>query len=777
MDLTFLIADKPIIKEYELDSNGKLIKHSYPFVYEVTSSTEQASTLQDMEKLMHKHAAKGHCLLKSPVQRPLVKESRAGSTDAELKTSWICLDLDGISGYQTVDLFLKDIGCDDVDHIVQWSSSMGIENNAGFRCHIFLQLDKEQHPQLLKYWLMGLNLKTTVLASQLELTKTGNALRWPLDITTCQNDKLLYIAPPKLGPGIVDPYPGNNRITFEKRKHRTLVLPYPIPTRDSLKTLVDDKVNELREKHNLPKRKTTKYKYSGSVEYMVSPDSATITETKIERGFVYFNLNGGDSWAYYHPEDNPTYIYNFKGEPVYRTEDLLPDYWARIQQDLYAYKPNTKGLIYLAFRDFRTSNYWNGTYDTNADHLNLAMAKNESQLRHFMKQHGQPMGEYVPDWEMIWDPHSTQVVDAGNRTLNTYQASSFYKQTNLPTIANVPPTIAKVIDHVLGHDAPTVDHFINWLACTIQFKTRTGTAWVWQGTQGTGKGVLFHQVLTPIFADHNVVSKRMEELESEFTGFMENKFVVFIDEIEAGGSLYHNKITAKLKNLIVEPTISIRKMYQPAYMATNYSNMIFASNKPAPVEVAPDDRRFNVGPYQERPIKLTATEVDDLIPKELNDFFAYLMQYPADPDRARKPLQSAARDQLIDIGQTAIDKVSEAVLNGDLEFLWDHLPTGSAAELNSLTTHKLTGFRKLMVDLTTTLEPKLTRDELFLIYDWCVGNIPQSPHKFTALLKHHRVHLGQVWKHNRNVRGIDVTWKVDPTWLNSARQEITTGAV
>jgi hypothetical protein len=40
---------------------------------------------------------------------------------------------------------------------------------------------------------------------------------------------------------------------------------------------------------------------------------------KMERGFVYFNLNGGDSWAYYHPIDNPTFIRNFKGEPMYRT--------------------------------------------------------------------------------------------------------------------------------------------------------------------------------------------------------------------------------------------------------------------------------------------------------------------------------------------------------------------------------------------------------------------------------------------------------------------------
>lgn len=775
MDVFFLSADRPIVKSYELGPQGELIKHSYPFVYEVTSHEEHPRTLRALATLMQKHAKQGHCMIKGKLNRRLVCESRKGSTDAEEKTDWICLDLDGIEGYQTVDLFLEAIGCGDTEYIVQWSSSMGIENKAGFRCHIFMRLAQPTHPQILKHWLQDLNLR--VLDSQLELTKTGNSLRWPLDITTCQNDKLLYIAPPKLGPGIKDPFPGNQRISYVSKKHQFLTLPYPIPTRDALRDRIDKKVQELRVAAGLPKRKNTKYKFSGSVEYMANPDSAIITEMKTERGFVYFNLNGGDSWAYFHPEDNPTFIYNFKGEPTYRTEDLLPEYWAKLQAQATNYQPNSQGLIYLAFRDFRTSNYFNGWYDTNSGKLELAMAKSESQLRQFMKQHGQPLGDFIPDWNLIWDPHNPNVVDPTKKELNTYQPSDFFLITRLPRVTSVPPTIKKVIDHVLGNDSATIDHFLNWLACVVQYRTRTGTAWVWQGTQGTGKGVLFHQIITPLLGEQNVVSKRMEELESEFTGFMENKFVVFIDEIEAGKSLYHSKITAKLKNLIVEPTISIRRMYTPAYMAPNYANMIFASNKAASVEIAPDDRRFNVGPYQNTPIQLTATEIDIDIPAELTDFFAFLMQYKADPERARKPLISAARSTLIDISRTAVDKVCDALRFGDLEFFWEHLTTTKNANSNPIINIKYTAFRELVVDLVNTLDPKLTRDELFTIMEWCVGNMPPSPHKFTALLKHHQIYLTQIWKNNRNVRGIDVAWQPDPAWLAQARKEIANGDV
>lgn len=775
MDVFFLSADKPIVKSYELGPQNELIKHSYPFVYEVTSHEEHPKSLQELAVLMQKYARLGRCMVKGKLQRPLVKESRKGSTDSEEKTDWICLDLDGVEGYQTVDLFLEAIGCGDTEYVVQWSSSMGIENKTGFRCHIFMRLDQPAHPQLLKYWLQDLNLR--VLDSHLELTKTGNSLRWPLDITTCQNDKLLYIAPPHLGPGIKDPFPGNKRISYVKKKRQFLTLPYPIPTRDALRDRIDKKVQELRVINNLPKRKSSRYKFSGAVEYMVNPDSATITEMKTERGFVYFNLNGGDSWAYYHPEDNPKFIFNFKGEPTYKTEDLLPEYWARLQQNAATYQPNSQGLIYFAFRDFKTSNYFNGFYDTNNDKLELAMAKSESQLRQFMKQHGQSLGDFIPDWNLVWDPHNPNVVDRTRKELNTFQPSQYFLIKRLPHVTRVPPTIYKVIDHVLGHDPATIDHFLNWLACIVQFQKRTGTAWVWQGTQGTGKGVLFHQIITPLLGEVNVVSKRMEELESEFTGYMENKFIVFIDEIEAGKSLYHNKVTAKLKNLIVEPTISIRRMYTPAYMAPNYANMIFASNKPASVEIAPDDRRFNVGPYQSTPIQLTATEVDVDIPAELTDFYAFLKQYKADPDRARKPLISAARSTLIDISRTAIDTVSDALLSGNLEFFWEHLSTAKGQGLNPIQNMKYTPFRELVVDLVNTQDPKLTRDDLYTIMEWCVGGMPQSPHKFTALLKHHRIHLTQIWKNNRNVRGINVNWQPDPTWLAQAQKEIANGDV
>lgn len=778
MNFFFLSAEKPIAKHYELSPQNSVIKHPYPFIYDVTSYKVSALTLRDLYSRIKYHADKKHCLLKGQLNRILVHESRKGSTDPEELTQWICLDLDGVCDYESIDLFLEDIGCGGVDYILQWSSSMYIENKAGFRCHIFLLLNRPTKPQILKNWLIGLNLIIPNLNKQLELTKTGNSLRWTLDITTCQNDKLLYIAPPILDAGIKDPFIEKERIIFIEKENRELVLPRILTLPDTLRDMTNTKIAELRAKHGFTKAKAPKYKFEGTVEYMANPGTAVISEIKKERGFVYFNLNNGDSWGYYHSEEHPNFIHNFKGEPVYRTQDLLPQYWAQLTTSAASGAPDSQGYIYLAFREFTSATYWNGIYDTKKDVLELHVAKSETQLRHFMMNHNMPLGESVPDWTRVFEPNNSNVIDHDKQTVNIYNPSIYFKNP-LKTNKKVacPPICYKIIHHVLGNDDAATEHFMNWLACIAQYKTRTGTAWVFHGTEGTGKGLLFHNILTPLFGAENVTAKRMEEIESQFTGYMENKFIAFIDEIETGQSLYHNKITAKLKNLIVEPMISIRNMYRNPYMAPNFCSMIFASNKPASVQIAPDDRRFNVGGYQTKKIEITTSDIEN-IEQELPEFHAYLMQYKADRNLARSPLVSQSRSTLIDISRTAIDTIADALLSGDIQLLWDNLPSTREHTIgNSLLQMKAQGYRELVISIVENMEIKLSRDDLYTIMEYLVGNMPLSPNKFTSLLKHHRLHMQAVWKNNRTVRGISVPWHAEAEWLATARREIMEGVV
>lgn len=207
--LHFLEASKPLTKTFSVDSNGILIKTPYPMVKLFTSHEEVINSIEDFSDKLNKHAALGHCLLKGILDRPLNNETRANHTQPNMLTQWVVLDVDGLPF--TPDELLKLIGCEDIDHIVQYSASSGIiltdqvPSSASLdRYHIFLLLTNPEHPAKLKRWLKHLNLSIPSLTKHLALTSSGMALRWPLDITVCQNDKLIFIAPPQCQQGVTD---------------------------------------------------------------------------------------------------------------------------------------------------------------------------------------------------------------------------------------------------------------------------------------------------------------------------------------------------------------------------------------------------------------------------------------------------------------------------------------------------------------------------------------------------------------------------------------------
>ena len=767
MKIIFLEASVPLTKTYSKTKSG-VTKTPYPFAWEFTSHEEDVLTLSQFEAVLKKHAALGHCALKGTISRPLVKESRAGSTDTSATTEWIVLDLDGlpptveIAGQAqpqtlTVDLLLYEMGLGDISYIVQWSASMGIENQR-LRAHIFMQLDKPMAAPLIKQWLIQKNMEVSFLSKSMGLTKTGNAISWPLDVSACQNDKLIYIAPPTLK-GIKDPLSGQPRIQLIRRKADKLNLnSTPINTTAKNRELTHKRIADLRDEAGLPPRKI-KYKVVGSQEVMLAPDESVITEMKTERGFVYFNLNGGDSWAYYHPENNPDYILNFKSEPAYLTKELLPDYWQQLTGTGSSTRTSSTGLLYLAFCDRRTGVYWRGTYEAATDVLDINPAKNETQLRHFAKQYGVPIGDFVPEWDLVFDPDDMVRVDPQNRVVNKFQPTPIMLNAGKAPKA-VPPTINKVLTHALGGDKGIVSHFLNWLATIVQTRDRTRTAWVMHGVEGTGKGLLINNIIKPMFGSH-VSLRRMEELNEKYNHFMEGSFLVFVDEVQTKALQNEQGVMAKLRNFITEETVPIRQMYANAIEVRNYTNWIFSSNMSDPVSIKRGDRRFNVGKYQPIRLEMTDAEVEK-IAKEVQAFYNYLYDYPADFELAGKVIESNDRETLISISENSIDTVGNAVINGDFHFFIDQLPTDESHKRNAMQMNRVTEYITVLRTLIERTTPdgkcNLAREELRTLFDYCVGNIPTTPNKFTSLLKHHRIHLAPVWVNNKTVRGTQTKW-------------------
>lgn len=778
MKFTFLSASKPLTKSYIRDANNVITKTPYPHAFEFTSYDEQCNTLPQLLVALTKHAALGHCLLKGELQRPLVSESRAGSTDSTGATQWLCFDIDGLpeivssatadglttTAPFTIEDFMNLVGLNDVAYILQWSASYGIENKS-LRCHVMVFLDKPAPAPLIKQWLIHLNHSITRLKESQGLTKTNNSLTWALDITACQNDKLIYIAPPVLE-NIKDPLGKQKRITLIQKSKQH----YTLPTINSAKnrSLTDARILELRAAQGLPVRKLV-YKVVGSTEVLAKPDSCIATEIKQERGFVYFNVNGGDSWAYYHPENNPDYIFNFKGEPAYLTKELLPDYWTSLQEA--GHRVDATGLAYLAFCDRVTGTYWKGTYDAANDLLDITPAKSLVILQHYAKQHGMIIGDFVPEWDMNFDPQDSVRVDYANKTINTFQLTEYMKAV-AKKVTQCPPTIFKVINHALGGDPDITFHFINWLAYILQERDRTLTSWVLHGTQGTGKGILMDKILRPIFGRSQTTVRRMEEFKQPYNGYMKQCFLVFVDEVQTSALIDEKSIAANMRNFITEPMITIRNMFAAPVECRNYTNWVMMSNMPDPVNIPRDDRRTNVAKYQ--PKKLYPDDkkhliIKDLekISKELQAFHDFLLSYPLDKVAAATPLDTEDRNTLISISETAIDSVSSALLDGNMSFFIDQLPTSNKYNSDVLAQNRVLDYKDTLLDIlkrTDALTGKvnIARDELRTIFEYTVGKIPESPNKFTSLLKHHRIHIKKVWGGDKTVNGISCEFKDVP---------------
>lgn len=772
MQITFLSASIPLTKTYTKMSDGSVEKSSYPNVWEVSTCYENVSTLSELKEKIDAHAALGHCLLKGNTMRELKNESRKDSTDRSATTDFICLDFDGIEptvnrvnedGISvpttvTVDYVLSAMGLGDVSYILQWSGSMGIGSNQ-LRCHVFIMLTQPMPAPVIKQWLIQKNHEVHILREHQALTRTGCALTWGLDITACQSDKLIYIAPPIIK-GMKNPLGAKPRISVVEKPHATFSLhTVSINSSDKNKQLTETRIAQLREKADLPKRKLT-YKHVGNHEVLAKPGECTVTGMKVDRGFVYLNLDGGDSWGYFHPENNPDFIFNFKGEPTYLTKELIPAYWETLQTQ--AYRITSSGVIHLAFLDRLTSTYYRGTYAPDTDTLDILPAKNETMLRHYAEANGLRLGNVIPEWTIAFNPLNPERVDFEARTINTFERTPYMKQV-VKRVATCPPKIFSIINHVMANDAKAVDHFINWLACIAQNLSRTRTAWVFHGTQGTGKGILFERVLAPLFGPNQTIIKRSAELNERWTDFAENKFIVFIDEIQTSALQDEAGVIATIKSMITNTTIQVRALYKGAYSVLNFTNWIFSSNQSDPVTVPKNDRRFNVSPYQSKPFPKPTDEWLDSLETELAAFYNYLMSYEVDKERAATPLENEARDNLIQLSQTTAESTASAIQEGDFNYFIDQLPTDNTHRYSVQDQEKIDKYRRTLYDLLTRTRAdgacNLSRDELFNIFDYTVGGMNKSPTSFAKYLGHRQIYVKSVAIAGRTVRGIQTEWK------------------
>jgi hypothetical protein len=332
MQLTFLAASDrtPMAKHYARSTENEAPSTTpYPRVRRFWSFARQAANIQQLFTLLVTHAEAGHCLLKGALDRPLRHESRAGHTDPGTPTQLLVLDLDTDHGFESIDAFLEAIGLGGISYVLHHSSSAGITATPGLRAHVFVQLARPVAPVQLKLWLRHLNLTVPALREQVSLSATGMTLRYPLDVVSNQNDRLLFIADPVVE-GLVDPLAGR-RFALCERGIECVDLHTDHLEPAAVQRGTDALVAELRARAGLPERRARYVALPSGGQLLANPEPATVSGVRRARGFVYLNLNGGDSWGYYFPESNPEIVYSFKGHLPVRLADIAPGLWERVR--------------------------------------------------------------------------------------------------------------------------------------------------------------------------------------------------------------------------------------------------------------------------------------------------------------------------------------------------------------------------------------------------------------------------------------------------------------
>lgn len=747
-----LTASRPICKTVVLDASGDYSTHPYPFIKNFTSQEHQVESSRDFYALIVETANRGGTVLKGQLKQPLDNQSRAGMTDSMALANWICLDIDadkslGTSPDELLSTLHPALGS--TSYVLQHSARDGITVKEGTRYHIFMLLAQPIQPALLKQWLIKINLETQVLRDNLQLSANGCALKYPLDISVCQNDKLLYVAPP-ICMGFEDPLQGHRIVHVVKDQDKANLSSMTVNAERNQQA-IDTIINELREKAGLEKKKR-KLKQVGHANLLLNPDQAVVTGTQDARGFIYLNLNNGDSWGYYHSKDNPHILYNFKGEPPVYLRDIVPDYY----QTLMDTRAEDHAEQPIVFREPQSDSYFNGVYYPKTNRVKLAQVASKDKIKDFLAQYGLLPPEHIEDYTYEFNPQTNIVYSPEKKWVNRFTPTPYMLDDTTPS-SRVPTTIEKIIRSICV-DELTYEHFINWLAVIFQKRVKTGTAWIFHGVPGTGKGLLHEKIIQPLLGRDHTPKIVTQQLEEQFNGYVETSLITWVDEIKLSGA-NNDKIVNKLKHMITEETTTIRNLYRSAVKITCYDNVILATNHKDPMPIAPNDRRMNVAPAQETPINVSQLEID-FIEDELPFFAAYLRDYPINMQQSRTILKNEARDLMIRAARNSVDTLFDAIRLGDFDFLFEFITDSPKLSFNNLYIDYERTIKRLAAHIEEG-EIVVTRDDLMSIYMYLNNKPNTTATAFTRLCSMQDINLKKTRVGDKIVMATTIRFSAD----------------
>ena len=787
---------------------------TFPNVRDISSIDVELNPhtpMQDLYDSLLDISDAGQAITIGPFKKQLKRESRKGQSKKDALTNLIVLDIDGfdMSAYIDDDIVIENLPeqfikllpeyLQDVSYVWQWSAKYAtnhIQKPHMINAHLFFLTTEPTTPTHKKWWFHSLNLDLEPFRSQLTLSSHYRTLSYVIDTCMGQNSRIVYVTP-------MANFPINyEHITVALKGNDTFNLPAIAELNAEI--IVDDRnalIKELRSQLNLPATPDSKLfgvKYNNKIDQEVLNDSGRglVSPVTEDEHYIRVNINGGDSAGYFIYKSNPTYVHNFKGEPIFSLNQFDPDFYRNLldgmsedqdPNDLTTlgplYQLDDTGQIVFGFFDRNQDTYNSCIHHPEQSAISTKQHSGIEKLNIVLNNYERTLldNDTIPTWEQMFDPASLELISFIDRKLNLYHAPRTLRMTTAKSLDSsinpkqltygndtaillktICPTIHALIKNAAGcpkrdDTSAETEHLIHWLAWIIQNRTKTRTSWLFQGDFGTGKSAITDILLKKVLGHAYAVSKKFSQLKDQFNADLNHLLVVNYDEANFDNDFGFN-VMEDIKQMISGKELNIRDMRKTPENTVNHTNFIFCTNNTDAFKVQDNERRFNITPYQRTrleeilPLRDEEYDFEGNIDRELDQYIAFSLAFKTLKKKVRFPIYNQAKHNLAEATLTFPELFAQALNQGDAQWFIDNLPSQKQIDtIRDMTPrmylqrHKVIAAR-VIYDWLHQLKPeRVEGPDLIVLYN-TLHNTNAKEVRNTKVLKRHGINFAQYRK-------------------------------
>ncbi|MDD5211709.1 MAG: DUF5906 domain-containing protein [Sulfuricurvum sp.] len=234
---------------------------------------------------------------------------------------------------------------------------------------------------------------------------------------------------------------------------------------------------------------------------------------------------------------------------------------------------------------------------------------------------------------------------------------------------NMPPDIQMLLERLTNHNPTYYKWVINWMAGFFQTRKRSQCALVLKGDQGSGKGILFEHIITPLFGEEYCIVVDDDRLHSNFKNWMSGQLFYNLNEIS------HDIKTRKaiknfIKQLVTDTKVQAEQKYKDSGAIEIFGQVLITSNELAPLEVETSDRRFTII-QTDKALKKDGINTNSLvenIKRELILFASYLQGYKVDWTLFDTALDTPEKRAVVNATTDKVILLGSAIKSKDISF-------------------------------------------------------------------------------------------------------------